>query len=92
MMNRVAAATPLRNSSSCWSWVRSNWVAVSPALSTKIVRAAVAWSMLYRFHSPIVLCSARQHYDAGAVTWVDGGMLENFPISAFDRIDGKPAR
>ena len=36
--------------------------------------------------------SARQHYDAGAVTWVDGGMLENFPISAFDRIDGKPAR
>jgi NTE family protein len=36
--------------------------------------------------------SARQHYDAGAVTWVDGGMLENFPISAFDRIDGKRAR
>jgi NTE family protein len=36
--------------------------------------------------------SARQHYDAGAVTWVDGGMLANFPISAFDRIDGKPAR
>jgi NTE family protein len=33
-----------------------------------------------------------QHYDAGTVTWVDGGMLRNFPISAFDRIDGKPAR
>jgi NTE family protein len=36
--------------------------------------------------------TARQHYDAGAVTWVDGGMLANFPIGAFDRIDGKPPR
>ena len=34
----------------------------------------------------------RQHYDAGTVTWVDGGMLENFPISAFDRADGGPPR
>jgi NTE family protein len=33
-----------------------------------------------------------QHYDAGEVTWVDGGMLANFPISAFDRLDGQPAR
>jgi NTE family protein len=33
-----------------------------------------------------------QHYDAGAVTWVDGGMLANFPIGAFDRIDSQPAR
>jgi NTE family protein len=33
-----------------------------------------------------------QHYDAGAVTWVDGGMLANFPINAFDREDGGPAR
>ena len=36
--------------------------------------------------------SARQHYDAGAVTWVDGGMLRNFPIGAFDRADGNVAR
>lgn len=36
--------------------------------------------------------TACQHYDAGAVTWVDGGMLENFPIGAFDRIDGGPPR
>jgi NTE family protein len=28
----------------------------------------------------------------GKVTWVDGGMLMNFPISAFDRIDGRPPR
>ncbi|HLI73893.1 MAG TPA: patatin-like phospholipase family protein [Acidimicrobiales bacterium] len=33
-----------------------------------------------------------QHYAPGTVTWVDGGMLRNFPINAFDRVDGKPAR
>jgi NTE family protein len=34
--------------------------------------------------------SIRQHYDGGTVTWVDGGMLRNFPIDAFDRTDGEP--
>jgi NTE family protein len=34
----------------------------------------------------------RRHYDAGTVTWVDGGMLRNFPIGAFDRVDGAPPR
>jgi NTE family protein len=33
-----------------------------------------------------------QHYAAGSVTWVDGGMLRNFPIDAFDRVDGEPPR
>jgi NTE family protein len=33
-----------------------------------------------------------ENYAPGTVTWVDGGMLRNFPISAFDRIDGKPPR
>ena len=32
------------------------------------------------------------HYDGGTVTWVDGGMLRNFPIDAFDREDGAPPR
>jgi NTE family protein len=31
-------------------------------------------------------------WPGGTVTWVDGGMLMNFPISAFDRVDGAPAR
>jgi len=31
-------------------------------------------------------------WPGGTVTWVDGGMLMNFPISAFDRADGKPPR
>jgi NTE family protein len=33
-----------------------------------------------------------QRYGGGPVTWVDGGMLRNFPINAFDRADGQPAR
>lgn len=30
--------------------------------------------------------------DGGAVTWVDGGMLSNFPITVFDRTDGHSSR
>jgi NTE family protein len=33
-----------------------------------------------------------QRYEGGTVSWVDGGMLRNFPISAFDRADGNPPR
>ena len=33
-----------------------------------------------------------RHHAAGTVTWVDGGMLRNFPIGAFDRVDGKAPR
>jgi NTE family protein len=33
-----------------------------------------------------------QRYEGGTVTWVDGGMLQNFPISAFDRVDGASPR
>ncbi len=28
----------------------------------------------------------------GTVTWVDGGLLSNFPITVFDRTDGNPPR
>ena len=36
--------------------------------------------------------SVRTHYEGGTVTWVDGGMLRNFPINAFDREDGGAPR
>lgn len=36
--------------------------------------------------------TARQHYAGGTVTWVDGGMLENFPINAFQRVDNELGR
>jgi NTE family protein len=28
----------------------------------------------------------------GVCVWVDGGLLENFPVTVFDRTDGKPSR
>lgn len=31
-------------------------------------------------------------YEKGEVTWVDGGMLSNFPVEVFDRSDGVPSR
>jgi NTE family protein len=31
-------------------------------------------------------------YPAGTVTWVDGGLLSNFPVEVFDRTDGQPSR
>ncbi len=31
-------------------------------------------------------------YRSGTETWVDGGMLRNFPIGAFDRADGRKPR
>jgi NTE family protein len=36
--------------------------------------------------------SITTHYEPGTVTWVDGGMLRNFPIDAFARVDGAPPR
>ena len=36
--------------------------------------------------------SSVEHYGGGSVNWVDGGMLANFPIDAFDRVDGQPPR
>lgn len=33
-----------------------------------------------------------QEYEGGSVTWVDGALLQNFPLRAFDRTDGRPAR
>jgi hypothetical protein len=34
----------------------------------------------------------RKSTTAGKVTWVDGGMLSNFPIAVFDRTDAQPGR
>lgn len=31
-------------------------------------------------------------YPDGRVTWVDGGLLSNFPVEVFDRADGQPSR
>jgi NTE family protein len=51
------------------------------------VRASMSIPFYYR---PITLATGPS--DGGHVTLVDGGMLSNFPVDAFDRIDGKPPR
>ena len=33
-----------------------------------------------------------QKTNLGACTWVDGGLLQNFPVTVFDRTDGQPNR
>ena len=52
------------------------------------VIAAVQASMSIPFYfKPVKLPT-----EGGAVTWVDGGLLVNFPINTFDRADAKPPR
>jgi NTE family protein len=49
------------------------------------------------FFEPVHLQASAASYDgvdyeAGTVTWVDGGLLSNFPVEVFDRTDGVPSR
>jgi NTE family protein len=41
---------------------------------------------------PYVFRPVRQPTPQGACTWVDGGLLAYFPVTVFDRTDGRPAR
>jgi NTE family protein len=41
---------------------------------------------------PLFFQPFRQKTPQGKCTWVDGGMLQNFPITVFDRSDGKKPR
>ena len=77
-----------------------------PADQEEVVRAVRASMSIPFFFEPVMVEAnatevdvampdgrvIKQHYDAGSVTWTDGGMLRNFPIGAFDRVDGQPAR
>jgi NTE family protein len=48
-----------------------------------VVEAVRASMSIPFFFRPVRLATSR-----GQVTWVDGGLLSNFPITAFDRTDG----
>jgi len=52
-----------------------------------VVEAVRASMSIPFFFRPVQVAT-----DRGRVTWVDGGLLSNFPITAFDRTDGQPAR
>ncbi|HEV2344916.1 MAG TPA: patatin-like phospholipase family protein [Actinocrinis sp.] len=57
------------------------------AAEQQVVEAVRASMSIPFFFRPVQLATNR-----GQVTWVDGGMLSNFPITAFDRTDGRPPR
>jgi NTE family protein len=48
------------------------------------VRASMSFPYFFR---PVQFKSGK-----GVCTWVDGGVLSDFPITAFDRTDGRPSR
>lgn len=58
------------------------------------VRASMSIPFFFtpvRFHAP-AHTDGTASYAAGQVTWVDGGLLSNFPVEVFDRSDGEPSR
>jgi len=55
--------------------------------SMRVVDAVRASMSIPFFFRPVTFTTP-----AGKVTWVDGGMLSNFPITVFDRSDGKVGR
>jgi NTE family protein len=55
--------------------------------SYAVVDAVRASMSIPYFFRPFV-----QSTPLGECTWVDGGMLQNFPVTAFDRTDGKKNR
>jgi NTE family protein len=65
--------------------------------STRIVDAVRASMSIPFFFDPVRFdapahSDGPDNYAAGKVTWVDGGLLSNFPVEVFDRSDGLPSR
>jgi NTE family protein len=65
--------------------------------TTRIVDAVRASMSIPFFFEPVRLdapahSSGSDNFGAGKVTWVDGGLLSNFPVEVFDRSDGRPSR
>jgi NTE family protein len=58
------------------------------------VRASMSIPFFFqpvRLKAPAAVFDATT-YEPGSVTWVDGGLLSNFPVEVFDRTDGAPSR
>jgi NTE family protein len=58
-----------------------------PADGERVVDAVRASMSIPFYFRPVDVKTA-----TGTVTWVDGGLLSNFPVTVFDRTDGKPPR
>jgi NTE family protein len=66
-------------------WDYPNYGSVADA--QRVVDAVRASMSIPFFFRPVDIKT-----DRGTVTWVDGGLLSNFPITVFDRTDGIPPR
>ncbi len=69
-------------------------VAVDDARIVDAVRASMSIPFFFtpvRFHAA-ASNDGSSRFAAGDVTWVDGGLLSNFPVEVFDRSDGRPSR
>lgn len=67
---------------------------VDEELIVDAVRASMAIPFFFRpvrFDAPAA-DFGDQHFDKSKITWVDGGMLSNFPVEVFDRTDGGASR
>jgi len=68
-----------------------------PVDDTRIVDAVRASMAIPFFFTPVRFHAeasndGTDNFAAGQVTWVDGGLLSNFPVEVFDRSDGLPSR
>ena len=69
-------------------------VAADTAPIVDAVRASMSIPFFFepiRLDAP-ALTEGADNFAAGKVTWVDGGLLSNFPVEVFDRSDGQPSR
>lgn len=67
---------------------------IDDELIVDAVRASMAIPFFFRpvrFDAPET-DFGDQHFTASKITWVDGGMLSNFPVEVFDRTDGGASR
>jgi NTE family protein len=65
--------------------------------TTRVVDAVRASMSIPFFFDPVRFDAPAHtdgvdNYAASKVTWVDGGLLSNFPVEVFDRSDGLPSR
>ena len=82
--------------------VRLPWDYINYGLDAdhqRIIDAVRASMSIPFFFEPVRIRAAAVTADvadvaaaAGRVTWVDGGLLDNFPVDVFDRTDGAEAR
>lgn len=58
------------------------------------VRASMSIPFFFRpvHHDAPAVTYDGVSFAAGTVTWVDGGLLSDFPVEVFDRFDGAPGR